>query len=443
MDFEKLKEYLETFKANLETAVQEKIAAQSTKANEEVGVYQKELEQVNAQLEELKAAIEARNALVVPGLSEELKSNPFSWSKFAFAALAESKGNFKAWDNATHEKEVLDEYKKLYTPTIIHKDAIGGDGSQGGYLIPEEVTSDIIDMTIKNMAIMKMGCTELRNLHGELPIPKMTSRNTGYWVGENEDPTKSDVAFGEFTLRPKKAGAFTKYSKRLSYQTRGTADSLIKQSVSDSLALVIDKGFLDGTGTDKQPKGILNQTGFTTTPGQATNGARFRMDKAASMIQAIDAADELKDGGNYGFIMRPEVLGGMRRERIPQFTGQSVGEGMPLSMGNVLMSNQQLEQQLGYKVQSTTQLSATETCGTSTTCSKVIFGNWKQSYLGFWRGMEIKISDQASDSDGNSAFLKDEFFMVAFQEVDSNIGRSTAFTTVSDAETNEANWSNS
>jgi HK97 family phage major capsid protein len=441
MDFEKLKEQLESWKKNIEKAVQDKIAEQSTAANSEVVALKAKLEEINASLKSLKDQEEARKQLAIPGLKDNLKTNPFSWSKFAFAALSSSRGNNKAWDNAGYELEIIENYKKLWVPTV-YKDAIAGDGTQGGYLIPEEVTSEIIDMTIANMVIMQMGCTELRNLYGDLPIPKMTARNTGYWVGETEAPTESNVTFGEFTLRPKKAGVFTKYSKRLSYQTRGTADNLIKQMVSDSLALTLDAGFLSGTGTQSQPKGILTQTGMTTTANQATNGARFRVDKAAAMIQALDAANELRDGGNYGFIMRPEVLGGMRRERIPQFTGQPIGQGMPLSMTNVLMSNQQLEQQIGYKLRSTTQLSAAVTCGTSSTCSKVIFGNWKQMFLGFWRGMEIKVSDQASDASGNSSFLKDEFFMVAFQEVDSNVGRATAFTTVSDAETTESNWSN-
>lgn len=199
---------------------------------------------------------------------------------------------------------------------------------------------------------------------------------------------------------------------------------------------------MSGTGSDAQPLGILNVTGLTTTPNQATNGARFRIDKAASMLQALDVADELVDAGEYGFIMRPEVMGGMRRERIPQFTGQPIGQGQPISMANILMSKEELERMIGYALTTTTQLSSAVTCGTSDTCSEVICGNWQQFYVGFWRELEIRVSDQASDASGNSSFLKDQFFMVAFQEVDSNVGRATAFTKVSDAETNEASWVN-
>jgi HK97 family phage major capsid protein len=317
-----------------------------------------------------------------------------------------------------------------------------GDGTEGGYLIPDEVSSELVGLTIANMPVMKMGTTQLTGLVGELPIPRQTARNTGFWVGETEAPTESSITFDQFTLRPKKAGALTRFSNRLLYQTRGLINNIVKESISDSLALLIDAGFLNGTGSDSQPKGILQQTGLTTTPNQATSAVRFRLDKAASMIQAIDVANELKDGGNFGFIMRPEVQGGMRRERIPQFTGQALGQGQPIGGPmDLLMSNEQLASRIGYKIETTNQLSNSQTRGTSTSSSTVIFGNFKQMYTGFWRGMEIKVSNIATVG-GVDAFSRDFVWVVAFQEVDCNFGRLTAFTLVEDAETNEALWTN-
>lgn len=444
MDLEQLKKLLDDFKSKIETSISEKLQTQTDTTGEEIKTLNENLEKVTNSLTAVEENIKVNGKLKVPGLDEELKTNPFSWGAFAFAALNASHGMHedKAWKGAEHEKEIIDEYAKIALPRPVTKDHIGGDGTQGGYLIPEEVTSEIIGMTIAQMPILEMGVTKLTGLYGDLPIPKQTERNTGYWVGETEPPTESTGAFDEITLRPKKAGAFTKYSKRLAHQTRGTADAIIKENVSDALALVIHQGFLRGTGTQSQPKGALTQTGYTVTPNLAANGARFRIDKAASMIQAIDVANELRMNGNYGFIMRPEVLGGMKRERIPQFTGQPIGQGMPLSMANILMTIEQLENTVGYKIRTTTQLLNNLTKGTTSTASNVIFGNWKQLFCGFWRDLEIRVSDQASDSSGNSSFLKDQFFMVAFQEVDCNVGRVTAFTVVDDAETAEANWTN-
>jgi len=445
MDLEQLKKQLEAFRAKLAEDIDAKIAEQSTATNEQVELLKEQLELCEGTLAEMKTAAEQKAQLVIPGLDEELKTNPFSWSAFIFAALAVPQvGHERAWANAGYEKEIIDAYEVKMRPIILaeKKDNIAGDGTQGGYLIPEEVTNELVGLTIANMPLMEMGVTKLEGLFGDLPIPRQTSRATGYWVGETEPPTESTTAFSDFTLRPKKAGAFSKFSRRLSYQTRGTADRIVKESITDSLALVIEEGFISGSGSDGQPKGYLNNTGFTTGASLATNGARFRTDKAAALIQALDVANELKQNGNFGFLMRPEVLGGMKRERIPQFTGQALGQGMPLSMSDVLMSQKQLEDITGYMIRTTTLLSGTETKGTTSTASKVTFANWKQLFLGFWRGMEIRVSDTASDASGNSAFLKDQFYVVAFQEVDSNVGRAAAFTIADDAEVNEANWSN-
>ncbi len=439
-----LKSQLEAFKVKLGEEIDTKIAEQSTAATEQVTLLKEQLESCEGVLAEMKEAAEKKAQLVVPGLDEELKKNPFSWSAFAFGALAVPKvGPDRAWKNAGYEKEIIDAYEAKMRPLILeNKDNIAGDGTQGGYLIPEEVTNELVGLTIANMPLMSMGVTLLDGLYGPLPIPRQTGRATGYWVGETEPPTESSTTFDEFTLRPKKGGAFSKFSRRLSYQTRGTADRIIKESIVDSLALLIEEGFISGSGSDGQPKGFLKQSGYTTGASLATNGARFRMDKAAALVQALDVANELKENGSYGFLMRPEVLGGMKRERIPQFTGQALGQGMPLSMSDVLMSKKQLEDVIGYMIGTTTLLSNTLTKGTSTSCSKVTFANWKQLFIGFWRGMEVRVSDQASDASGNSSFLKDQFYIVAFQEVDSNVGRATAFTIADDAETTESNWSN-
>lgn len=442
VDMKKLEEKFTEQRDKIKTQINDLLKSQSEKTDGEITTLKTSLEELDNSIKEIQENVEKAAKAHIPGLSDELKKQKFDFGAFCNAALKTSKGiqEEKAWVGAEFEKEVLDEHAKTMGPLLGRKDMIAGDGTQGGYLIPEEVTSELVGLTIAKMPILELGVTKLEGLFGDLPIPRQTGRPTGYWVGETEAPTESDATFNEFTLRPKKAGAFTKYSKRLAYQTKGTADSIIRESITDALALVVHEGLLQGTGSDSQPKGVLIQTGYTTTPNQSTTAARFRIDKAASMIQAIDVANELVPNGNFGFIMRPEVIGGMRRERVPQFTGQPIGQGQPIAVADILMSNEMLEQRVGYAFKTTTQLSNTQTRGNSSSSSTVIFGNWKQFFVGFWRGMEIKVSDIASDASGNSAFLKDQFYIVAFQEIDSNVGRVSAFTIVEDAETNENLW---
>ena len=439
---EQLKTELEGHREKIKSDIEVALKAESTSANEVVAELKVRLDKLDADYKTIEENIAKSKAMHIPGLGDSVAKDPFDYGLFIGAALKQAKGIQGAWNDAGYEKEILDQYAKIVGPMMGRKDLMAGDGTQGGYLISPEASGGLVDMTIAKTPLLQMGTTNFPNLVGDMPIQRQTSRNTGYWVGETEAPTESTMAFDEFTLRPKKAGALTRYSNRLDYQTRGAIDGFVRESISDALSLLIHNGYLQGTGSDSQPKGILNQTGYTATPNQSANGVRFRLDKAASMIQAIDTANELVDGGNFGFIMRPEVQGGMRRERIPQFTGQPIGQGQPLAgPESLLMSNEELERRIGYMMRTTTQLSAAETRGTSSTSSTVIFGNWKQFYTAQWRGLEIKVSNVASVGSVD-AFSRDLVWVVAFMEVDSNVGRVTAFTVVKDAETSEALWTN-
>ena len=380
----------------------------------------------------------------VPGLKEELKKNPFSFTCAVRAMHAMAKGasfgnpvsEDKAWGSAGHELEIIKAYSTLRNKEVgVTKSNYSDDGSAGGYLIPPEVTNEVIDMVIANMPIMQLGPTVIKGLQGELPIPKKTTRSTSYWVGENTKPDASEVAYGETTLRPKKAAAFSKQSNRLIYQSRGVSDKIIKQDIAESIALLLEAGYINGSGSDKQPLGILNGTGFTSS-GVALAGNRFRIDDAAKMISALDVADEYKPGGAYGLLVRPEVLWGMKRERVTQFSGQTAGQGAPIMAMNLLMTNEVLSQQLGIKIASTTLLPK----DAGATTSKALFANWKHFYIGMWRDFVMKVSDVAGDGSTGSAFLQDQLYIVAFQEVDCAVMRPAAFTTASGCDTNEDNW---
>jgi hypothetical protein len=245
---------------------------------------------------------------------------------------------------------------------------------------------------------------------------------------------------GQVFMRPKKAGAFTVQSNRLIYQSRGVSDQIVRHELENRLKLTLEEGYIKGLGTEKQPKGILNQS-INAMTAVSSNGGRFRLDNAASMIQYLDVLNEYKDGGmNFGWLMRPEVRGGMKRERVINYSGQSESSAQPVLPMNLLMSNKVLEDQLGHKIRTTTLLSATEIQGTSSTCSTVLFGNWKKFRIGMWRDFVLRASDVAGDGSTGSALLDDTMYIVCFQETDCMVDRDAAFCKMAGAQTAEASW---
>jgi len=449
LTLEALQKELKGWQAKVETSVKEIIGSGASDAKEKTKGLTEEITAVKDLVGNLEKQIKAKQLLKIPGAEKDVKK--FDLGKYVLAQLRNHpkfNGSGDVWERAEIEKELCKaagEQRQLANKElgmIVAKSNIADDGSDGGFLIPEEVTNEIIDLAIAKMPIMNMGTTILRGLVGDLPVPKLTGRPTSFFVGENEAPAKSKATFGELTLRPKKVAGFVKISNRLIHQTRGVADTVIRQSLTDSVALQMHLGLVRGTGSDKQPLGIFNASGFTSNNiSLGVNGRRFRIDDAAAMDTALDVADELIDSpDSFGYLLRPEVLGGMKRERVKQFSSQAEGDGQPILMTNPLLSNKVLEDIIGYKIRTTTQILNNEVLGTSTASSTAIFGNWKHFWVGMWRDFAIKVSDVAGDGSTGSAFLDDQLYVLGMQEFDSRAMRATAFTTVAGAETDESAW---
>lgn len=436
MELKELETQLKDHLGKIEIQVNEALKSQGDKSTSVVKALQTEIDDckkvLNSVTDQLKT-IQARN---VPGLKDELAKKHFDFGMAVKGIYLEGKGKSNAWTEAGFEKECMEESMKL-------RSNYAGDGAAGGYLIPDEVTQEFIDLTMVNMPIVSLGTNVIKGLVGDLPVPKKTSRTSAYMVGENVKPTESSAAFGQVTLRPKKVAAFTKQSNRLIYQSRGVSDRIIRDDLMYSMKKKMEDQMLQGTGTGYQAKGILNNTGFTTSSvALGANGGRFRIDDAASMITDMEVADEINfPNAKFGYLFHPRVKGGMKRERVVQYSGGTERGGQPIWPMNLLMTDKILSEQLGYNIAATTLMPSNISKGTSSTCSKVIFGNWDLFWCGIWRDMIIKASDVAGDGSTGSALLDDQIYIVVMQEFDTALMRETAFTVAEGCETLESNWS--
>ena len=425
-----------------------KVTGDSDKAKAEVASLKMELTEIQKTIGAVGEQLKVLQQRQVPGLAGQ-EAKKFHFGAFCGALMREFHKNKGAngigdpWAGAGPELEMCKEAFNARLRAATAADNYAEAGAAGGYLVPDEVTSEFVDAVIADTPFMDLGPTTIKGLIGDLPIPKKTQRSQAYMVGENSAPQNSQVKFGQVWLRPKKAGTFTKQSNRLIYQTRGTSDTIIRQDIQEALAIKLDDMLINGLGSQYQPLGAMNIVSPTAAIANlGSNGARARIDHAATMQQAIDLANEYKGGktGNFGYLMHPAVKWGMKRERVTQWSGQANAAGFPVMMGNLLMTDALLEEQLGHKFATTTLVNNAQTVGTSTTCSTMMFGNWKLFYVGMWRDLIFKASDVASDGSGNSALLNDELFIVCFMEFDCQSMRDSAFTKLTGCETNQANW---
>lgn len=435
---------LESYKSLIEAGV--KKAIDEGKDASERGIVE-----MKKTIEALEASLKANQQQVamlgrgVPGLKEDLEHGK---TKFSFGNLCKAlyrKANpgdnsvqtADPWQGAEREKEIIDAYAKTRTSNY------ASEGQAGGYLIPQEVYGEIIPLVYAAIPLLeKLPVKKLEGLTGEIHIPKLTGGQTAYQVGENTEPTLSAVKYGEFIGRPRRSAALTYQSKTLIYQSSGAADMVVKADLVKQMSRQIHSMLMNGTGNNYQPKGLRNWAADFSSMGSnalGTNGGRFNVTDALLMKMIIEKANEGDDNpDNYGYLMRPEAKYGLLTERVTQYSGQASKSGAPVLVGTAALSNEQLQGIIG-KYGTTTQLPATQTKGTSSTCSDVIFGNWSQFYTMFWEGMSIRVSDQAY-AGGISAFSQNGMFIIAEQSIDCAVVRGEAFCRYTDAETDSSKW---
>jgi len=322
------------------------------------------------------------------------------------------------------EKEVFDNMRK--------KAATAGDGSAGGYMIPTDLSEEIIEPALAAMPVYGLGITTMTGLAGNFSIPVLESRqdtSVGH-TAEGGIPAELSYTFGEKNMSPKLANAYTKISRQLIMQTRGAAESFIRRALQSDISRKIHRTMINGLGSEKEPKGILNYSGFTSTDALGTNGGQFTIKTAKQMMTDLEEVDFDFSTGRFGFLMRPIVVEGLQMQKVSMYSGQTSGKGFVFSPP--IISKQMLEDQIGSKIAVSTHVPKTGKKGTGTNLTQIVYGDWTHFVLGLWAGLELSASNEASYN-ANSAWLQNQIWIKADQYYDLAVTNPAAFCKISDA----------
>lgn len=403
------------------------------KADEAKKVFEARIDEIQKGLDAVKVNQEQKHGL--PGCEKDAKS--FDMAKFFKALVAAHRGEGTVETcfakHAPLEGELSREYMKART-------YVADDGTSGGFLIPPEVyMGQIIEPTYAQTPILNFPVLKFSNLRADMPIPVPTSNTTAYHLAENGKPTVSTNTWGLKWLRPRKIGVFTKISNRLLSESTENVQTLISGYMAQDASVELSRGLTNGVGAGSEPKGIAQYTAQMTA-GISAAGNRFLIDQAIALQQKLAVANELRDTNTYAYLMRPEAYFGMLRERVIQYSGQARANGMPVMSPSLFVNKADLQGALSAQIGHTTQIAATDTYSTSSTCSKVFYGDWSKFAFATFRDPVFKVSDVAGDGSTGSAFLEDQTYLVTFLEYDCNVLRPAAFTYCEDVETAEGSW---
>lgn len=140
----------------------------------------------------------------------------------------------------------------------VTKTLAAGEPSAGGILVPPSFSSELIELLRNTTVVRRMGPRSVPMPVGTITIPKQTGGTSVAYVGENQNIETTTITTGVLTLTWKKLAAIVPISNDLlRFETFGV-DALVRDDLTQSMALREDTAFLRGDGLQDTPKGIRN-----------------------------------------------------------------------------------------------------------------------------------------------------------------------------------------
>lgn len=255
-----------------------------------------------------------------------------------------------------------------------------GVDTQGGFIVPPQVITQIVDPLRSDVVCMKLGARDMAGFpFSPIQIPRQTGDVTAQWVAENGTSSLSDLKIEQMNLRPKQLIARTKVSNMLLNAAVPAVDGLIVNSAREQFRRAIDKAMLLGAGNTAEPTGIANTEGVQLgTLDLSTTG----FDKLVDFVGLIRSADALS--GSLGWAMSPAFFHTVQKIKDPTDNTQ------PLERR--LLASGPIDTLLGYPFATTSQLKL------QTAANKAFFGNFASLFLIRFGGLEILASNQSDDA---------------------------------------------
>ncbi len=169
-----------------------------------------------------------------------------------------------------------DEYKNNFWLTMRNKNAFQaknslsiGEDSEGGYLVPSEFESTLIDKLAEENIIRGLA-TIITSANGDKKIPVVASHGAANWTDEGGQYSENDDTFGIINLGAHKLTSIIKVSEELLNDSAFNLETYIAQEFSRRMSAAEEAAFINGDGTGK-PTGILKdaETGVTSASANA------------------------------------------------------------------------------------------------------------------------------------------------------------------------------
>jgi HK97 family phage major capsid protein len=292
---------------------------------------------------------------------------------------------------ATGEWDGADEERALSEGTL----------TAGGHLVPTPLAANVIDLARNASRVFQAGAVTVPMTSKTLKVPRLTTENAPVWHAENAAITDLDLVFDSVTFTAQTLVRTIKLSVELFEDADPSSESVIANSFAQQLALELDRVALRGSGTPPEPRGVLNQSGITTTTHGA-NGAVI-----ANYDFWLDAVGTVR-GNN--FEPNAQIQAPRSEQSLSKLKEATTNAYLdpPAALANVPRLN-------------TKQVPINLTVGTSVDCTELYTAQWNQLMVGIRTDFQLRFLPER--------FLADnlQYAFVAYLRADVQLAQPLAF----------------
>lgn len=139
-----------------------------------------------------------------------------------------------------------------------------GTDSEGGYLVPDEFESTLVDK-LADENIIRTLATIITSSNGDKKIPVVASHGAASWTDEESEYSEDDDTFGNVILGAHKLTSIIKVSEELINDVAFNLETYIAQEFVRRMAAAEEAAFINGDGTGKSTGFfVTGETGVTT-----------------------------------------------------------------------------------------------------------------------------------------------------------------------------------
>lgn len=181
-----------------------------------------------------------------------------------------------------------------------------GVDANGGYLVPEEYDSRLIDTLTEENIIRKLGHTITTS--GEHKINIAATKPAAAWIDEGAALTFGDAAFAQINLDAHKLHVAVKVTEELLYDNAFGLENYIIDQFAKALSNAEEDAFLNGDGKGK-PLGIFAETGGGEVAVTAASATAITADEIINLVYALKRPYRK----NAKFIMNDQTIALLRK----------------------------------------------------------------------------------------------------------------------------------